>query len=38
MAALGLCLAATSVVCIAFESLGLATAFFGLAGLLLYFA
>jgi hypothetical protein len=38
MAALGLCLAATSMVCIAFESLGIATALFGIAGLLLYFA
>jgi hypothetical protein len=35
---IGLCLAATSMVCIAFESLGIATALFGLAGLLLWLA
>lgn len=38
MAALGLCLLAISLVCISFESLGIATALFGIAGLLLYFA
>jgi hypothetical protein len=38
MAALGLCLAATSMVSIAFESLGIATAFFGIAVLLIGYA
>ena len=38
MVTIGLCLAATSMVCIAFESLGIATAFFGIAVLLFRFA
>jgi hypothetical protein len=38
MVALGLCLLATALVCIAFEALGIATAFFGIAALLFYYA
>jgi hypothetical protein len=38
MATLGLCLAAISVLCIAFEAFGIATAFFGIAALLLRYA
>jgi hypothetical protein len=38
MVSLGLCLLAGSLVFISFESLGIAAALFGLAGLLLYFA
>jgi hypothetical protein len=38
MVTIGLCLLATGVVCIAFEALGIATAFFGIAVLLLRFA
>jgi hypothetical protein len=35
---IGLCLLAIAVVCIAFESLGVATALFGIAALLLRYA
>ena len=38
MIALATGLLATGLVCLAFESLGVATALFGVAGLLLYFA
>jgi hypothetical protein len=38
MATIGLCLFAIAVVCIAFENLGAAMAFFGIAALLLRYA
>jgi hypothetical protein len=38
MVTIGLCLLATGLVCIAFEALGVATAFFGIAALLLRYA
>jgi hypothetical protein len=38
MITIALCLAATGLVCVAFESLGVATAFFGIAVLLIRYA